>query len=105
MVEGDLGDRAHSGFTMFVASSRPPMPTSSNREVHGFPREDIKRHGRHALKERGVRGSSPVESIFSISVPKREKAAANSASPISAPLRRMRSLMRSRCGDVYSPVR
>ena len=56
-------------------------------------------------KKVGCAARRPAASNSSMASRTRVNVAANSASEISLPSRRMRSLMRSRCGDVYRPVR
>ena len=92
------------GSTTFVASSRPPMPTSStakstcSRAKYPNPIVVI------ISKKLGCHGSSlfstSVSAIRSILPCSSEK----SLSLTSLPFNRMRSLIRIKCGEVYKPV-
>jgi len=47
------------GVTTFVASSRPPSPTSNHREIHALPCKRLKRQRGHAFKIRRMCAQFP----------------------------------------------
>ena len=94
-----------AGERMFVASRRPPRPTSktpnSTRSCAKHSNAMAVTHSKYV----GCARSLWAASSSSISACSRVKSAANDSSLISLPLMRMRSLIFSRWGEVYSPVR
>ncbi len=94
-----------SGSTTFVASNRPPIPTSSTAICTLLSAKYRNASAVSISKKLGICGSRPVLTSRSAVSETRKKSRAKSASAISSRPTRIRSFGRSRCGDVYSPVR
>ena len=91
MLTGVMTVRRGASITL-VASSRPPRPTSSSVKS-AWTRENA-RKAAAVVTSKKVIGRSAFTRSTSAS------AAARSASEMSPPGRRMRSLNRARCGEV-----
>ena len=81
------------------------MPVSHTANSARAPAKYTKAIAVTHSKNVGCAARRPAASNSSMASRTRVNAAANSWSEISLPSRRMRSLMRSRCGEVYRPVR
>ncbi len=87
---------AQSASSVFVASSRPPMPTS--RIATSISR-------RAKYMNAATADDSKYDNVIEPSVESiSRKSSTSSASVASAPLQRIRSLNRHRCGDVNVPT-
>ena len=85
--------------TTLVASSRPPSPTSSTVTSTRASAKRDERHRGHDLEERRARRRAAAVDRDLHALGELDR----SRRSISAPSMRMRSVKRSRCGDVYSP--
>ena len=95
-----LAITAHSGARMtFVASSRPPRPTSSTTMSHCW---SANHKIAAAVTSSNSVGGSGIAATHGRS---RSHTAASSASVMGVPLTCIRSLKRSMNGEMYSPVR
>ena len=88
------------GSTTLVASSRPPMPTSSTAISTATLAKYSKAITVSISKKLGCQGSLLERSRTCAVRSTRSCISPNSASEMASPLTRIRSLMRTRCGEL-----
>ena len=87
-----------------VASSRPPMPTSSTARSTRSRAKCSKAIAVSISKKLGCQGNSPWLTSRSAVRSTRSCSAVKSSSLMDSPFTRIRSFMHIRCGEVYKPV-
>src|SRR5437867_13333176 len=105
MVEVDARDDREDRRQNVGGVEAAAQANFDNPEFNAFAREAFERHGGNAFEIRGVSAKPvPTEKLLD-ELQQASKIRAKDSSSISLPSKRMRSLILSRCGEVYSPVR